>query len=394
MTDEQAVIMAVWILHTYVFEAGEYTPYLHITAPERECGKSNLTDLLAAVANNPVQSCGTTPAALVRTVHAKRPSIFIDEMDALLKGGKDSAESIRGILNAGFRRGGVFRKCNATTHELEEFNTFCPKCLTGIGELWDTVASRSIAIVMRRKRRDEVVEPFRQRVVSEAGNLIREKLQKWQTRGISDLLQAMRPSAISSLSDRQNDIAEPLLCIAQLAGNEWLQQLTEALQTVFETASVENGSIGITLLADIRFVFNEHKSDTVPSSALAACLSKIEGHGWAEWNHGQGITPYSLARQLKNYRVYPQTIRVGGATPKGYRRGDFEDLWSRYCPPTSLPTATTPHHASLLAETAFCNRNTLPDVADAKGASNPHEEGNVADVAVHSEGKAISEVRI
>ena len=140
------------ILHTYVFEAAEFTPYIHITAPEKECGKSNLMDLLAAVAAVPAQSSGTTPAALVRIAHAMKPTIFIDEMDALLKGGKESGESIRGILNAGFRRGGVFRKCNATTHELEAFNTFCPKCPTGIGDLWDTVASRSIAIVMRRKR--------------------------------------------------------------------------------------------------------------------------------------------------------------------------------------------------------------------------------------------------
>lgn len=330
--EEQAVIMAAWILHTYVFEAAEITPYLHITAPEKECGKSNLMDLLAAVAANPVQSSGTTPAALVRIVDAMKPTLFIDEMDALLKGSKESAESIRGILNAGFRRGGVFRKCNAATHEPEAFETFCPKCLTGIGELWDTVASRSIAIVMRRKRRDEFVEPFRQRKIKEAGTPIRTQLEAWAASGVTGLLLEMPPAAIASLSDRQNDIAEILLAVAQFAGDAWLQRLTEALQSVFNAARAEDGSIGATLLSDIRAVFEERNAGTVPSQILANCLCEIEGRTWADWNKGSGMTPNNLARQLKKFGVYPQTIRVGNGTPKGYRRTDFEDAWSRYCP--------------------------------------------------------------
>jgi hypothetical protein len=331
MTEEQAVILATWTLHTYVFEAAEVTPYIHITSPEKECGKSNLMDLLAAVAANPAQSCGTTPAALVRVVDAMKPTIFIDEMDALLKGSKESAESIRGILNAGFREGGVFRKCNATTHELEEFNTFCPKCLTGIGELWDTVASRSIAITMRRKRRDETVEPFRQRAIGLACAPVRTELKAWAARGASDLLQSMRPAPIGNLSARQNDIAEPLLAIAQLAGEGWLQRLTVALQAAFEAARVEDGSRGATLLSDIRAVFDDRKTDAVPSAILADCLCKIEGRVWADWNHCRGMTPNNLARELRRFRIYPQSIRVGNKTPKGYRRGDFEDSWSRYC---------------------------------------------------------------
>ena len=51
------------------------------------------------------------------------------------------------------------------------------------------------------------------------------------------------------------------------------------------------------------------------------------------------MTANNLARQLKKYNVYPQTIRVGNETPKGYRRADFEDAWSRYCP---LPRSEAP----------------------------------------------------
>ena len=151
----------------------------------------------------------------------------------------------------------------------------------------------------------------------------------------SNLLSRIRPEPIAGLSDRQNDSAEPLLAIAQIAGAGWLQKLTVALQVVFKAASVEDGSIGATLLSDIRAVFDEQQTDTVPSAILAGCLCKIEGRAWAEWNHGNEMTANNLARQLRKFRICSQSIRVGDKTPKGYRRADFEDVWSRYCP---LPT--------------------------------------------------------
>jgi hypothetical protein len=84
VSDEQASVLSVWILHTYTFDAAETTPYIHITAPERECGKSRLMEVLEALAASPVRSSGMTAAALVRCVDAKKPTIFLDEMDAPL----------------------------------------------------------------------------------------------------------------------------------------------------------------------------------------------------------------------------------------------------------------------------------------------------------------------
>src|SRR5271170_859235 len=168
VSDEQAIILATWTLHTYVFDAADTTPYIHLTAPERACGKSRLMEALEAVAAAPIRSGGMTAAALVRCIDAKRPTIFLDEMDAQLSGDKEYAEAIRGILNEGFRRGGKFYKCDGKSHELREFNAYSPKCFAGIGQLPDTVSSRSIVIEMRRKLPGEYVESFRQRAVKVA----------------------------------------------------------------------------------------------------------------------------------------------------------------------------------------------------------------------------------
>jgi hypothetical protein len=384
VSDEQAVIMAAWTLHTYVFDAAETTPYIHITAPERACGKSRLMETLEAIAAAPVRSGGMTAAALVRTIEAKRPTIFLDEMDAQLNGDKEYAEAIRGILNEGFRKGGVFYKCVGKDFDLKDFHVYCPKCFAGIGQLPDTVSSRSIAIEMRRKLPGEAVEPFRQRPVKIAAMPIKAALEAWVTRRAADLLQTIEPVPIASLSDRQNDIAEPLLCIAQLAGDGWLQRLTVALQAVFKADGAGDSSIGATLLADIRAAFDKREVDAIPSKDMAACLCEIEGRPWAEWSRGKGLSANNLARQLKRFGVYPQTIRVGAETAKGYRWGDFEDVWSRYCPLPLIPTVTPSQPASLLAETAFSNRNTQPAVTVVKSASTQHEQRTVTAVTVQN----------
>jgi hypothetical protein len=301
-----------------------------------------------------------------------------------MKGNKETAENIRGILNSGYEPEGVYTRCVGNEFAVKDFPTFCPKCLAGIGKLWDTVSDRSITIEMRRMLSEETIEQDRKVAVKAAAAPIKARLEEWAAHCTADLLRSIHPSPISGFNPRQNDIAEVLLTIAQLAGGGWPQRLTQALKVVYTATRAEDGSIGVTLLSDIRAVFDERKADAVPSVTLAGCLCKIEGRAWAEWNHGNGMTANNLAWQLRKFRIHSQSIRVGDKTPKGYRRSDFEDAWARYCPHIPPQTATTPQPAPLLAETAFSNRNVLPNVAVVKGASNPHEQRTVADVAVET----------
>ena len=391
---EQAEIMSAWILHTYVFEIFEITPYLFISSPEKGSGKSTLLRILKALACRGRFSSGTSGAALARVVKACSPSLFLDEMDTQMKGDKEKAEAIRGILNSGYEAEGVYTRCVGNDFAVTDFPTFCPKCLAGIGELWDTVADRSITIEMRRMLPGETVEPDRKVAVKIAAAPIKARLEEWTARGAADLLRPIHPTPIPGFNPRQNDIAEVLLTISQMAGGQWPQRITQALKAVCRATKTEDASIGVTLLSDICAVFDEQQADTVPSAILAGCLCKIEGRPWADWNHGKGLTANNLARQLKRFGVYPQTIRVGGETPKGYRLKDFGDVWSRYCP--SPPFKPQQRHNPRLywLKPHFQTCNTSPTVAVAKSDSNPHEQRSVADVAVQNGGVAVSEVRI
>jgi hypothetical protein len=406
VSNDQAVVLACWLLHTYAFDAAETTPYIHITAPERECGKSRLMEVLEALAMSPVRSSGMTPAALVRCVDDKRATIFLDEMDAQLGGDKEYAEAIRGILNAGFRKGGKFYKCVGKEHSLREFDAYSPKCLAGIGKLSGTIASRSITIEMRRKTASETVEAFRIREVQAAALPIRERLEAWNESGISGQLEIIHPAALDGLGDRQNDIAEPLLCIAELAGPGWTARLSAALKALFEAdASAENVSMGVALLSDIRAIFNEQGTGRLSSEVLAEQLRALDGRPWAEWSHGKGFTKNNLANQLKKYRIHPDKNRYGEKSLRGYRRQDFEDAWSRYCPsPPSFSSGTMEHAASSLAEVPYSERNRngteleqrqnaappVPGCSDcvpvANSASDLHEQRGVPVVPVEKPG--------
>jgi hypothetical protein len=342
LSEDQAVILAAWVMHTYAFDASETTPYIHITAPEKECGKSYLMDVLVAIAAKPVRSGGMTAAALVRCIDNGSPTIFLDEMDAQLGGNKEYVEAIRGILNEGFRRGGKLFKCHGNSHELRDFNAYSPKCFAGIGRIPDTVASRSIAIELRRKLEGEHVEPLRQREVGIAALPIKNMLAEWVDMGAVETLTPMRPDAIPTISDRQNDMAEPLLAIAQLAGEEWLQRLTTALQAVFASQGSEDTSTGVVLLADIRDAFNDRHTGKLKSTELLEYLLELEDRPWAEWRRGKPMTTNNLARQLKTHGIGPKTIRVGAEVAKGYERCDFEESWQRYCPTSQTVTSLQP----------------------------------------------------
>lgn len=328
--DDQANVLAVWILHTWAIDAAEFTPYLHITAAEKECGKSRLLETLEPVVCRPCMNAGITAAALLRMLHAEKPTLLLDEVDAVFGINKEAAESIRGVLNAGYRRGGILQKCNAKSHELQKFNVFGPKAFAGIGKVPDTVASRSIVIEMRRRRSNEQIESLRFRDVEVAKKPLVSALGAWSQSGIIAELKEARPDLPSEFGDRQKDICEPLLAIADAAGGKWGQTIRKSLLTLFRSEISDDLSLGLTLLRDIRSVLRN--SDRITSSTLVASLVVLEGSPWADWERGRTFTVHTLAKLLKSYHIHPRTIRIGDITQKGYLREWFQDSWSRYLP--------------------------------------------------------------
>ncbi len=342
MSAAQADACALWLTHSHALEAADYTAYLHITAPEKRCGKSRLLEALELLAARAWRCDRTTAAALLRSVERDTPTLLLDEWDAAKGSGEEYAEAMRGLLNSGFRRGGAYRMCVGEDREPHDFPTFCPKAIAGIGRLPDTVADRSITIALRRKAPHERVAMFRRREAEPRAAELRERCEAWAMQAM-ERLRAARPEFPAALNDRQQDICEPLLAIADLAGGEWPERARRAMVELCTGAAAQDESIGAKLLADVRAIFANRGTDRIASKDLAEALGGMEDRPWAEWGRGaKPITPPQLARQLGRFGIGPRAIRDGGDVYKGYHASDFAEAWARYLPPDPPPGSPPP----------------------------------------------------
>src|SRR5277367_886994 len=202
-------------------------------------------------------------------------------------------------------------------------------------------------------------------------------MEVW-SRAMVENLRRARPELPDALTDRQQDGAEPLLAIADLAGGEWPRAARSALVELCAEAQAGDESIGVRLLADIRDVFKNRKVDRLSSADLTVALADIETSPWGEWGKtGKPLSAAKLARLLGRYIIIPHTIRIEERTPKGYEFKDFQDAFERYVPasapvspPSDAPVPPSPNAQSATTQQAstgeassdFSNRDTEPAV--------------------------------
>ena len=374
LTDAQARIVVLWIAHTHAFDAADATPYLAINSAEKQSGKTRLLELCETLVANPWLTGRVTPAVLVRKIDKVLPTLLLDESDAAFGGEKEYAETLRGVLNTGHRRGGSSSCCvgQGANITFQDFSTFCPKAIAGIGKLPDTVMDRSISIRLKRATSGERIERFRLRDLEAEASALRESLAAW-CKPIAAKLRDARPNLPSKLTDRQQDGAEPLLAIADSAGGIWPEAARLAFVELCCEGQASDDSTGTILLGDIRQILNELNVARISSSELVNKLAEIETSPWGDWKTGKPLSAAGLARLLKPFGITPHNIRVGEKISKGYEYEQFEDAFQRYLrvedsanPHSGLETATAAIHNNLNGLSTNSNCYTESRVADQK----------------------------
>jgi Protein of unknown function (DUF3631)/Primase C terminal 2 (PriCT-2) len=326
MADHAADTAALWVVHTFLLDCFGTSPRLAITSPEKQCGKTTLLDILSCLVWRALLTANASVAAVFRIVEVAQPTLLIDEADTFLH----ENEELRGILNSGHRKNGSVLRVVGDDHEARQFSTYSPCAIALIGRLPATLADRSIAIELRRRRANEPIGPFRFDRTGHLDQLAR-KAARWATDS-ADRIRAADPDMPAGVFNRVADNWRPLLCIADAAGGEWSARARQAVQCTVTGAGNSEESIRVLLLVDIRTVFTDRNLDRVPSADLVGALNSIEGRPWAEWNRGKGLSPNGLARLLAPFRIAPATIRTANGTPKGYQLAQFEDAFARYLP--------------------------------------------------------------
>lgn len=329
-SDHHRWAVAAWAVHTHAVAAFESTPRLAALSPEKGSGKTRLLEALELIVTSPLHTVNVSAAALFRKVSEGACTLLLDEADTYL-GLKvaQQHEELRGLINAGHRRGAVAYRCVIQGGvKVEEFPAFAPVALAGIGDLPDTIIDRSIVVAMKRRAPHEHVDPFRRRRAAKAGDLIRSRLAQWAARNV-DQLAEMEPEMPGGLADRPADVWEPLIVLGDYARGMWCDRLREAAVLLNKERANRDPSLGALLLADCRRVFGD--ADRVTTEDLLGRLIDLEESPWGDLR-GQPLSARGLAQRLRKFEVRPGDHRFGAGVRKGYLRADFHDAWIRYVP--------------------------------------------------------------
>jgi len=380
---ENALIAhTLWIAHTHLMECWESTPRLAFLSAERGSGKTRALEAMEGLVPNPVHAVNVTPAYLFRKVgdDEERPTILYDEVDTVFHAKGDTGE-IRGLLNAGHRRGAVAGRCVTVGNRVqtEEIPAYCAVALAGIGNLPDTIGSRSIIVDMRRRAPDEQVEPFRHKIHLPQAEHIARNLRSWCT-DISEEMDGALPEFPANVVDRDADCWEPLLAIADAAGGDWPKRSRAAAMALVARAQERTITSGVQLLSDLYDVFGE--DDRLATETVLERLCNLPESNWADVR-GKPLDSRGLANRLKKYGVKPKPVRIGEKTPRGYLAPDLMDPWKRYVLPyrkEAQQAQQAQHATSSATEKPAENCDIVPLVADvADVADKQGMGGNVAD---------------
>jgi hypothetical protein len=160
-----ASAIALWFAHTQAAEHFYVTPRLVISSAEPGSGKTLVIEVGQYLAAKPQMVLNASPAAVFRLVAADGPiSLLWDEVDTVFTTNGVGNEELRSLLNSGYKRTATIPRCVGDSHTVQQFPISSPVALVGLaGAMPVTITTHAITIHMRRKKRNETAEEFRER---------------------------------------------------------------------------------------------------------------------------------------------------------------------------------------------------------------------------------------
>jgi Protein of unknown function (DUF3631) len=384
---DACVAHVLWIGHAHLMEAWESTPRIAFLSPEPASGKTRALEVTELLVPRPVEAVNVSPAYLFRRVAADdgAPTILFDEIDTLFGPKARDNEEIRGLLNAGHRRGAVTGRCvvRGKIVETEEIPAYCAVALAGLGWLPETLMTRAVVIRMRPRSPAERIEPYRRRVHCADGMALRARLERWAIKAL-DVVSDTWPEMPAGVQDRDADVWEALLACADAAGGDWPGRARAAAVTLVTEVRDSTPSLGVRLLADLRTIFDQR--DAMRTTDILNALIALDEAPWADLR-GKPLNARGLGVRLRQYGINRTVVRFGVETARGYERAAFTDAWSRYLgaqAEESVTSVTSVTDAPKATATADANvTDCVTDVTDGEAGSvtpEARDSANVTDV--------------
>jgi hypothetical protein len=333
-TEEQRIVLALWIIHTHCFTAFFTSPCLDIHSSQKQAGKSICLELLSLLCNESWLTCGFTSSILARHVNDEPLTLLLDEREATLGSARrPKSPVLLAMLNSGFQKSVSHQDRNTPCLDI-----FCPKAFAGTAPLPESLAERSIPIFLEPLQPDDsedsVQRYFPHQARKEAEDL-EPWIEQWSEENLARLsAEPFRlPHGLSpALSHRQQDLIEPLLHVAQAIGGSWPNQAAHALLTVFQQSLRPSQNYAVQLLNDLENIFHEPgDARYLPTRFLLRWLHNLDDRPWSVWHEGRPLNEQDMARMLQPFGVYPRNVRREDAkVVRCYLRSEVEYASSQH----------------------------------------------------------------
>ncbi len=328
----QALIAALWALHTWFAPKWPLTAYAHITGDGPGVGKTVLLEVLASLSANPKPRVTLRPLEMVRAIQTATEThgfplvtFFCDEMEKLSHMGASDARS---ILTSGYKMGGTHGVTVGT--KSIEYPTYCPKAFASIGTLDDVFRSRS---VMFRLTAGKPRRSWSDAVLSRGA----------EARGLVDAFKAILTHTpdwmpVEELTGREREIWTPINSTALALGLDapTMARVRAAMFDLIEykitTESKTYRELRVEpkdqereyaarVLADLSTVMGA--ADHIFSAVAVEKLRALPSGPWRVFR-GAGIDPISLSALLARFDVKPVQIKRKGVNQRGFRAADVQ----------------------------------------------------------------------
>lgn len=323
-SEEARDAVILWVAHTHVFKSFESSPRLAILSREPGSGKSRVLEIIENLVPNPTNVVDAHPAILWRTIdQSASATLLLDEVDTIFGrvGSSSSHQQLRGLVNAGHRRGATIPRC-VGNQDVRHFNVFAPIAMAGLGILPETIMTRSVIIQMRKRRGGQKISPFRLKYAAAPLACAKYALEEWAM-DHARIVELAYPDM--PVEDRKADVWEPLLAIAELAGSEWIERAYKACKSLTADNDGKPMSISDILLTDLHKVFNG--ADKMATVDILTALYTLEDGDMA-WTP-ENLGPRQLAAFLGEFGIERTTFRDGERTMKGYVSSDITPHWDK-----------------------------------------------------------------
>jgi putative DNA primase/helicase len=328
LADHARDVIALWVIHTYVFQHFLISVKLFFRAVVKGSGKTTSLDVLGRLVARPMKSANITSAALFRVIARYQPTLLVDEVDTFAA----ENEELRGVLDASSRYDGHVTRVVGDNFEPHNFPVYTPIALAGLGQLHPTIMDRCIIVDLPKRLASEPIASLR---IGQTGHL--DILARKIVRFVADngeRIGATEPVMPPGMINRLADNWFALLAIADIAGGTWPQRARQAA-LAGQVMDADEAALLETLLGDVRDILDDHGLDRIASDTLIEHLCQITPRPWVEFGRsGKPITANKLARQLRPLGITPVLMRIGTQEPaRGYARHQFTEAWARYLPP-------------------------------------------------------------